>query len=137
MIEFGNKCRIIPIRTNNGNNMNSKLHAQVADAMKITVQKAENIVKDNETYKKIVECFENNNKNIYGRAFSFSIEQDEENLSEHILRISLLGPNRDIETTRPLAIGDKKQILNYLRSAESCDNIRNQLLAMSKTLELQ
>lgn len=137
MIEFGNKCRIIPIGTNNGNNMNSKLHAQVADAMKITVQKAEKIINDNDSYKKMVACFENDNKNICGSAFSLSIEQDEENFSEHILRISLLGPNRNIETTRPLAIGDKKQILDYLSSADSCDKIRNQLLAMSKTLELQ
>lgn len=139
MIEFsGNRCKIITMNNTQGaNTVTSKLYEQVTDAINLVKKHAADGIRDDIHYSSITDCFENSNKNIFGRAFSFSIEQDANDSAEHILRVSLLHPNLDMQTTRPLAIGNKEQILGYLNDAQTAEKIKNQLLAMSKTLEMK
>ncbi len=95
---------------------------------------AENYVSDNQCYRNINEHISVNSKNIKARSLAMTISQDETHKSQHLLEISMLHPTMMLEIKRPLAMGNKAEILNYLNKVNVNDLIKNDITEMSTKL---
>lgn len=131
MIEIFNKAKIIklnPYKTNTVNNFNSSLNKLLENITK----RAEYEISDNHYYRKIDESFNNSGLNCKGIAFSIS--QDSDKFGGHLLEVSMLHPSMKKEVSRPLAYGNKKDILDFLKKKESIKSIKEDLEGMVEDL---
>ena len=51
-----------------------------------------------------------------------------------MIEISLLHPSMATEIKRPLALGNKKEILEYLNNSNTLNNIKNDISEIAKKL---
>jgi len=131
MIEIFNKAKIIklnPYKTYPAKNLTTSIEGFVQDILK----RAEYEVSDEHYYKKINAAFNDNNLNCKGIAFTIS--QDSDKFNGHLLEVSMLHPSMKIEISRPLAYGNKKEILNFLKDKSSVKTIKEDLETMVKEL---
>lgn len=108
---------------------------QVKQLISKIKNRAEFEIKDNDSYRAINEYFQNSNKKYNCRAIAMTISQDEADKTQHILEISMLHPTMAIENKRPLAMGDKKAIINYLEKLNEKELIKTDITTMSEKLK--
>jgi hypothetical protein len=96
---------------------------------------AKNYMSDTQFYREIVKDFRNNNKNIFGKAVSLEIQQHPEFYNKHILKVSVLHPSMQIQSTRAIAAGTKEEILNALNDENLANELKTTIKAISENLE--
>lgn len=95
---------------------------------------AENYISDRDYYRPINEGINTTDKKLPYKGLALTITQDETNKASHLLEVSLLHPSMATEIKRPLAIGNKKDILEFLNNAKSLDEIKQNIKEMSQKL---
>lgn len=134
MIRFlGTNAKIINI--NNLKNKNDIFDMEKIKKLIETVKRRANYeICDDRYYAPINESLVNNyNRNNKG--VSFIISQDSDNYSGHMLEVAVIHPQNGMPFRRPLAYGDKKQILEFLDNKESLKTIKNDLNAIQDDIK--
>ena len=132
MIKIFNRAKIVNLRpTVNSkiNNVNEFLENCISKISK----RAEYEISDSHYYQNIDEVFNFNNPDY--KKIIFNISQDDNNFSGHMLEITIQHPYMQLEATRPLAYGSKKDILEFLNDKKSLDTIKNDIEQMIKDLK--
>ena len=101
---------------------------------KITAQ-AENYIKKDEFYSQINVGCENKDPKYYAKAIALSIQKDVSESDKHMLRVSMLHPSMQVENRKPLAYGNKEEIVKFLKDEKSLKQIAEKLDAMSDELK--
>ncbi len=90
----------------------------------------------NTSYYGIVnESMPNTNKKLHCKAVALSLTQDEVNKSQYILELSMLHPTMMTDIKRPLAMGDKHKISEFLNNNISANSLKDHLNQMSEKLK--
>lgn len=137
MLKLGQNCIIIKMTPKNDNkkDMKNDFKQTLNEAIEKINERAQNEIYDTQYYRNINETFNNTGENLFARAFQLEIEQDDENKSEHILRVYLLHPTMELQSCRPLAIGSKAKILEYLNDKNFVNKLANTLNDMSEKMQ--
>lgn len=101
---------------------------------KLTSQ-AENYVKKDEYYSQIDVGCPNNDPKYYGKGIAFSIQKDTSATDKHMLRVSMLHPSMQVENSKPLAYGNKEEIVKFLKDEKSIKQIEEKLDILSEELK--
>lgn len=96
--------------------------------------RAEFEISDTHYYRPINEGLYSKNKKMPYKGAALTISQDETNKAQHMIEISLLHPTMATEIKRPLAMGNKKEIIEYLNDNNTLNNIRKDISEMSQKL---
>ncbi len=96
--------------------------------------RAEFEISDTHYYRPINEGLYSKNKKLPYKGAALTISQDETNKAQHMIEISLLHPSMATEIKRPLALGNKKEILEYLNNSNTLNNIKNDISEIAKKL---
>lgn len=86
-------------------------------------------------YRPINEAMLNTNKKLFCKSIALSVSQDETNKAQHLLEVSMLHPAMLTEIKRPLAMGDKQTIMEYLNNKDTLKTLNNDLIQMSDKLK--
>lgn len=90
---------------------------------------------DNSYYREINVPMQNTDKNLYCRSLVLSISQDEKNKASHLLEVAMLHPAMMIENKRPIAMGNKAEILKALEDKNFIKNLSKDIAEMSDKLK--
>lgn len=90
---------------------------------------------DNSYYREINVPMQNTDKNLYCRSLVLSISQDEKNKASHLLEVAMLHPAMMIENKRPIAMGNKAEILKALEDKNFMKNLSKDISEMSEKLK--
>lgn len=90
---------------------------------------------DNSYYREINVPMQNTDKNLYCRSLVLSISQDEKNKASHLLEVAMLHPAMMIENKRPIAMGNKAEILKALEDKNFIKNLSKDISEMSDKLK--
>jgi len=101
---------------------------------KLTAQ-AENYVKKDEYYSQIDVGCQNYDPKYYAKGIAFSIQKDTSVTDKHMLRVSMLHPSMQIEHSKPLAYGNKEEIVKFLKDEKSIKQIEEKLNTLSEELK--
>jgi hypothetical protein len=104
-------------------------------AIKSLKTNAKNYMSDSQFYREIIEDFRNDNNNIFAKAISLGIEQHPEEYNKHILKVTILHPSMQIQSTRAIAAGSKEDILKALDNENLEKTLKNTIESISKKLE--
>ena len=85
---------------------------------------------DDRFYQEISQSVINNTKELNAKAIAFTLSQDSDKFNGHLLEVSMLLPTMKV-IKRPLAYGDSRTILDFLKDKNSVQVIKKDLLAMS------
>ena len=96
--------------------------------------RAEFEISDTHYYRPINEGLYSKNKKLPYKGAALTISQDETNKAQHMIEISLLHPAMATEIKRPLAMGNRKEILEYLNNNNTLNNIKKDISEMSQKL---
>lgn len=123
-----NKAKIIRLKPVN---FQEKLEILV----KTIKDRAGREILDNSYYREINVPMQNTDKNLYCRSLVLSISQDEKNKASHLLEVAMLHPAMMIENKRPLAMGNKAEILKALEDKNFIKNLSKDISEMSDKLK--
>lgn len=76
-------------------------------------------------------------KAFFARGVAFKIARDTENSAEHMLEVSVLHPDKQIELTRPLVYGNKYTVSDYLNNDKNVDSVLQQIREMCAELKAE
>lgn len=108
---------------------------QLESLVKNLKTRAGNEIFDNSYYREINIPMQNTDKNIYCRSLALTISQDEKNKASHLLEVSILHPTMLIENKRPIAVGNKAEILQALEDKNFVKNLSKDISEMSDKLK--
>ena len=123
-----NKAKIIRLKPVN---FKDKLEILV----KTIKDRAGREILDNSYYREINVPMQNTDKNLYCRSLVLSISQDEKNKASHLLEVAMLHPAMMIENKRPIAMGNKAEILKALEDKNFIKNLSKDIAEMSDKLK--
>ncbi len=123
-----NKAKIIRLKPVN---FQEKLEILV----KTIKDRAGREILDNSYYREINVPMQNTDKNLYCRSLVLSISQDEKNKASHLLEVAMLHPAMMIENKRPIAMGNKAEILKALEDKNFIKNLSKDISEMSDKLK--
>ena len=123
-----NKAKIIRLKPVN---FKEKLEILV----KTIKDRAGREILDNSYYREINVPMQNTDKNLYCRSLVLSISQDEKNKASHLLEVAMLHPAMMIENKRPIAMGNKAEILKALEEKNFIKNLSKDISEMSDKLK--
>lgn len=123
-----NKAKIIRLKPVN---FKEKLEILV----KTIKDRAGREILDNSYYREINVPMQNTDKNLYCRSLVLSISQDEKNKASHLLEVAMLHPAMMIENKRPIAMGNKAEILKALEDKNFIKNLSKDISEMSDKLK--
>ncbi len=123
-----NKAKIIRLKPVN---FQEKLEILV----KTIKDRAGREILDNSYYREINVPMQNTDKNLYCRSLVLSISQDEKNKASHLLEVAMLHPAMMIENKRPIAMGNKAEILKALEDKNFIKNLSKDIAEMSDKLK--
>jgi len=133
MIKFlNNSARIIKMEPSNKNTFD--ISKSIKTTLDKLVKRAEYEMSDDFHYKNIDESLVNDGKGLNCKALAFSISQDSDKYSGHLLEVSLLHKSMQRELTRPLVYGTKQQIVDFLKSKDVFKNIKKDIDELSNEL---
>jgi hypothetical protein len=104
-------------------------------AIKSLKTNAKNYMSDTQFYREIIEDFRNDNNKIFAKAISLGIEQHPEEYNKHILKITILHPSMQIQSTRAIAAGNKDDILKALNNDNLEKTLKETIESISQNLE--
>ncbi len=128
MIKFGNTT-ILPLNSpfrKNYADLNETIKSLIDDLYK----NAQHKISDDRFYQAITQGIVNGTKELNAKGLAFTISQDSDKFNGHLLEVSMLLPSMK-EIKRPLAYGNSKKILDFLKDKESLKVIKKDLLEMS------
>jgi hypothetical protein len=96
---------------------------------------AKNYMSDTQFYREISEDFRNDNNDIFAKAIAIGIEQHPEEYNKHLLKVTVLHPSMQIQSTRAIAAGTKEEILNALNDENLANELKTTIKAISENLE--
>ena len=102
--------------------------------LKLT-QQADNYIKKDDYYSQIDVGAQIEDPKYYAKGISFSIQKDSTEYDKHMLRVSMLHPSMQVESSKPLAYGDKETILKFLKDEKSLKIIEEKLKNLSEELK--
>lgn len=123
-----NKAKIIRLKPVN---FQEKLEILV----KTIKDRAGREILDNSYYREINVPMQNKDKNVYCRSLVLTISQDSKNKSNHLLEVAMLHPTMMIENKRPIAMGNKSEILKALEDKNFIKNLSKDISEMSDKLK--
>ncbi len=123
-----NKAKIIRLKPVN---FQEKLEILV----KTIKDRAGREILDNSYYREINVPMQNTDKNLYCRSLVLTISQDEKNKASHLLEVAMLHPAMMIENKRPIAMGNKAEILKALEDKNFIKNLSKDISEMSDKLK--
>lgn len=74
---------------------------------------------------------------FFAKGVAFKIARDAENNAEHLLEVSVLHPQKQIELTRPLVYGNKYIVSDYLNNDKNADTVLQQIREMCAELRAE
>ena len=128
MIKFGNAV-IIPLNSPLRKSYTG-LSETIKNLMSELYKNAQYKIAEDRFYPPISHSVLNNTKELNAKALAFTISQDSDKFNGHLLEVSMLSPTMK-EIKRPLAYGDSRTILDFLKDKNSIPLIKKDLLAMS------
>ncbi len=135
MIKFLNTNAKI-INMNNLNNPKDFIDMEkVKKLLSDVTRRANYEVCDDRYYAPINEGLINNAYNKSYKSINFMISQDSDKFSGHMLEVAMVHPKNGMPFRRPLAYGDKKQILDFLENKDSLKIIKNDLTAIQEDIK--
>lgn len=111
------------------------LKEQLETLVKTIKDRAGKEIYDNSYYREINVPVQNTDKNVYCRSLVLTISQDEKNKASHLLEVAMLHPTMMIENKRPLAMGNKAEILQALEDKNFMKNLSKDISEMSDKLK--
>lgn len=111
------------------------LQEQLETLVKTLKDRAGKEIFDNAYYREINVPVQNTDKNVYCRSLVLTVSQDEKNKASHLLEVAMLHPTMMIENKRPLAMGNKAEILQTLENKDFIKNLSKDVLEMSDKLK--
>lgn len=91
-------------------------------------------ISEEKRYPIIIKKFANNDKRMNYNSLSFTISQDSDKLTGHMLEVVLSHPSKDIGIKRPLAYGTKEHIIKFLEQKDSLKSVEKDILEMNNEL---
>ena len=101
---------------------------------KLTDQ-AKNYIKKDDYYRQIDVGCQVSDPKYCAKGIAFSIQKDSTEYDKHMLRVSMLHPSMEIESSKPLVYGNKDTILKYLKDENTIKQIEEKLKKLSDELE--
>lgn len=114
------------------NKMN--LEEEISNMVKKLVVESENYVSDTHQYRKVNVSVRNMFDDIYAKALGLTVEQTPEKFDRHFLTMNLLHPSMELQSTRTIAAGNKKEILDKLKEDGFTKLIKNNFEQMSEKM---
>ena len=114
------------------NKMN--LEEEISNMIKKLVDESENYVSDKHQYRKVNVSVRNMFDDIYAKALGLTVEQTPEKFDRHFLTMNLLHPSMELQSTRTIAAGNKKEILDKLKEDGFTKLIKNNFEQMSEKM---
>jgi hypothetical protein len=96
---------------------------------------AKNYMSDTQFYREISEDFRNDNNDIFAKAIAIGIEQHPEEYNKHLLKVTVLHPSMQIQSTRAIAAGKKEDILEFLNNENLEKTLKQTIESISQKLE--
>lgn len=112
-----------------------KFQDQLNSLVKTVKDRARNEIFDNSYYREINVPIQNKDKNVYCRSLVLTISQDSKNKANHLLEVAMLHPTMMIENKRPIAMGNKAEILQVLENKDFITNLSKDISEMSEKLK--
>lgn len=126
MIKFlNNSAKIVKMEPLNKNTFD--ISKSIKASLEKLTKRAEYEMSDDFHYKNIDESFVNDGKGLNCKALAFTISQDSDKYSGHLLELSMLHKSMQKELTRPLAYGTKQQIVDFLKNKDAFKNIKKDI----------
>ena len=133
MIKFlQNSAKIVKMEPLNKNTYD--ISKNIKNTLENLTKRAEYEMSDDFHYKNIDESIVNDGKGLNCKAIAFTISQDKDKYSGHLLELSMLHKSMQRELTRPLTYGTKQQILDFLKSKDVFKNIKKDIDDLSNEL---
>lgn len=114
------------------NKMN--LEEEISNMLKKLIVESENYVSDKHQYRKVNVSVRNMFDDIYAKALGLTVEQTPEKFDRHFLTMNLLHPSMELQSTRTIAAGNKKEILDKLKEDGFTKLIKNNFEQMSEKM---
>ncbi len=92
-------------------------------------------VPDRGYFRNFAEDFENNNKNIFARAISLSVEKDENIEGSALLLVSALHPSMNIDASSMLVCGKRDEILKFMNKDNFIGKVAEEIYKLSDSLK--
>lgn len=130
-----NKAQIVNLNPTINKDKKLSQNFNLKELIKKLTSQAENYIKKDEYYRQIDVGCEANDPKYYAKGIAFSIQKDNSAQDKHMLWVSMLHPSMQIENSKPLAYGNKEEIVKFLKDEKSIKQIEEKLNTLSEELK--
>ncbi len=130
-----NKAQIVNLNPTINKDKKLSQNFNLKELIKKLTSQAENYIKKDEYYRQIDVGCEANDPKYYAKGIAFSIQKDNTAQDKHMLWVSMLHPSMQIENSKPLAYGNKEEIVKFLKDEKSLKQIEEKLNTLSEELK--
>ena len=130
-----NKAQIVNLNPTINKDKKLSQNFNLKELIKKLTSQAENYIKKDEYYRQIDVGCEANDPKYYEKGIAFSIQKDNTAQDKHMLWVSMLHPSMQVENSKPLAYGNKEEIVKFLKDEKSLKQIEEKLNTLSEELK--
>ena len=130
-----NKAQIVNLNPTINKDKKLSQNFNLKELIKKLTSQAENYIKKDEYYRQIDVGCEANDPKYYAKGIAFSIQKDNTAQDKHMLWVSMLHPSMQVENSKPLAYGNKEEIVKFLKDEKSLKQIEEKLNTLSEELK--
>lgn len=130
-----NKAQIVNLNPTINKDKKLSQNFNLKELIKKLTSQAENYIKKDEYYRQIDVGCEANDPKYYAKGIAFSIQKDNTAQDKHMLWVSMLHPSMQVENSKPLAYGNKEEIVKFLKDEKSLKQIEEKLNVLSEELK--
>ena len=130
-----NKAQIVNLNPTINKDKKLSQNFNLKELIKKLTSQAENYIKKDEYYRQIDVGCEANDPKYYAKGIAFSIQKDNTAQDKHMLWVSMLHPSMQVENSKPLAYGNKEEIVQFLKDEKSLKQIEEKLNTLSEELK--
>ncbi len=130
-----NKAQIVNLNPTINKDKKLSQNFNLKELIKKLTSQAENYIKKDEYYRQIDVGCEANDPKYYAKGIAFSIQKDNSAQDKHMLWVSMLHPSMQVENSKPLAYGNKEEIVKFLKDEKSLKQIEEKLNTLSEELK--
>lgn len=130
-----NKAQIVNLNPTINKDKKLSQNFNLKELIKKLTSQAENYIKKDEYYRQIDVGCEANDPKYYAKGIAFSIQKDNTAQDKHMLWVSMLHPSMQVENSKPLAYGNKEEIVKFLKDEKSLKQIEDKLNTISEELK--
>ena len=130
-----NKAQIVNLNPTINKDKKLSQNFNLKELIKKLTSQAKNYSKKDEYYSQIDVGCEANDPKYYAKGIAFSIQKDNTAQDKHMLWVSMLHPSMQVENSKPLAYGNKEEIVKFLKDEKSLKQIEEKLNTLSEELK--